>query len=143
MLQLWIEVDAEADPLMLVLTRDPRLRPIALLDLVLNNADRKGGHLLPTLPGAILGCDHGICFSSEPKLRTVLWGWAGETFDDVDREALAAIDSALESGLDDELRRHLGEAEVDATRRRLGSLTRLDRFPVPDRGRRAIPWPAF
>ena len=103
MLQLWIDVDPEADPLMLVLTRDRRLRPIALLDLVLNNADRKGGHLLPTTSGAVLGCDHGICFSSEPKLRTVLWGWAGEPFDDAERETLALLRTALDAELGDRL----------------------------------------
>jgi uncharacterized repeat protein (TIGR03843 family) len=143
MLQLWIDVDPEADPLMLVLTRDRRLRRIALLDLVLNNADRKGGHLLPTTSGAILGCDHGICFSSEPKLRTVLWGWAGEPFDEAEREALAAIGTGLDGELGARLGALLTESEVDATRRRLDALDRLDHFPVPDRGRRVIPWPPF
>jgi hypothetical protein len=143
MLQLWIEVDDRADPLTLVLTRDPRLRRIALLDLVMNNADRKGGHLLPTGLGSILGCDHGICFASEPKLRTVLWGWAGEPFDDADRDALSAIGVALDADLGRELARLLSPDEVDATRVRLGSLLRLGRFPTPDRGRRVIPWPPF
>ena len=143
MLQLWIDVDPEADPLMLVLTRDPRLRSISLLDLVLNNADRKGGHLLPTESGPILGCDHGICFAAEPKLRTVLWGWSTEPFEDADRSALAAIGNGLDGDLGARLGRLLSAAEVDATRRRLDALIRLDRFPAADRGRRVIPWPPF
>jgi hypothetical protein len=143
MLQLWIEVDGQADPLTLVLTRDPRLRRIALLDLVLNNADRKGGHLLPTADGAILGCDHGICFASEPKLRTVLWAWAGEPFEDGERQALTAVGTALDGDLGDRLGALLSPDEVGATRHRLDTLLRLDRFPAPDRGRRVIPWPPF
>jgi hypothetical protein len=143
MLQLWIEVDDRADPLTLVLTRDPRLRRIALLDLVLNNADRKAGHLLPTADGAVLGCDHGICFASEPKLRTVLWGWAGDAFDEIDRRALEAIGAGLETELGARLAELLSPDEVDATRARLDGLARLGRFPTPDRGRRVIPWPPF
>jgi uncharacterized repeat protein (TIGR03843 family) len=143
MLQLWIEVDGQEDPLTLVLTRDPRLRRISLLDLVLNNADRKGGHLLPTADGTVLGCDHGICFAAEPKLRTVLWGWSGEPFDDDERRALAAIGTALDGDLGERLESLLSPSEVDATRHRLDALMGLDRFPAPDRGRRVIPWPPF
>jgi hypothetical protein len=143
MLQLWIEVDGHADPLTLVLTRDARLRRISLLDLVLNNADRKAGHLLPTDDGAVLGCDHGICFATEPKLRTVLWGWSGEPFDDADRGALASIGTALDGDLSERLVSLLSRPEVDATGHRLDTLVRLGRFPAPDRGRRVIPWPPF
>ena len=77
MVQLWIEVDQEVDVLRMILTGDQRLRRMALFDAVLNNADRKGGHILPDRDGHIYGCDHGVCFSAEPKLRTVLWGWRG------------------------------------------------------------------
>jgi uncharacterized repeat protein (TIGR03843 family) len=143
MLQLWIEVDSAADPLTLVLVRDARLRRIALLDLVMNNADRKGGHLLPATDGTVLGCDHGICFASEPKLRTVLWGWAGEPFDTVERGALATLRAALGADLGRELGQHLRPDEVAATRARVEALIALGRFPAPDRGRRVIPWPPF
>jgi hypothetical protein len=74
-LQLWIDVDQEVDVLRMILTRDTRLRRFAVFDAVVNNADRKGSHLLPVASGEIHGCDHGICFAVEPKLRTVLWGW--------------------------------------------------------------------
>ena len=62
----------------MILTRDDRLRRMAVLRCLVNNADRKGGHLLPTEDGRVHGCDHGICFAVAPKLRTVLWGWRGE-----------------------------------------------------------------
>ena len=57
---------------------DERLRRLAVLDAVINNADRKGGHLLPAADGRLYGIDHGVTFHAENKLRTLLWGWAGE-----------------------------------------------------------------
>ena len=105
MAQLWIEVDDEADVLQMILTRDPRLRQVALLDAILNNADRKGGHLLPTAAGRVHGCDHGVCFAVEPKLRTVLWGWRGEPLsgDEV------AVLERVRDGLNGTLGKTLGE----------------------------------
>ena len=97
--QLWIEADDEADVLLMVLGRDPRLRRIALFDHVVNNADRKGGHLLPVGPELVHGCDHGICFAVEPKLRTLLWGWQGEPLTDAERADLAGLLDVLEGGL--------------------------------------------
>ena len=76
MVQLWIDVDPAVDPWELVQASDPALRSMAVFDAVVNNADRKVGHILPT-GGHLYGVDHGICFSDEPKLRTVLWNWRG------------------------------------------------------------------
>ena len=77
MVQLWIDTDETVDLGRLVQTDDPALRRMAIFDAVVNNADRKGGHLLPVESGHVFGVDHGVCFAVEPKLRTVLWGWRG------------------------------------------------------------------
>jgi hypothetical protein len=141
--QLWIDVADEVDVLALILTRDPRLRPVVLLDAVLNNADRKGGHLLPTRDGRIHGCDHGVCFAVEPKLRTVLWGWRGEPIVQEELGQLEGLRSAIDAGLGAALRELLSRAEVDATCRRLDRLLADGRMPTPDPFRHVIPWPPF
>ena len=78
MVQAFVEVDPEVDVVAMVVEDDPRLRRMAVLDAVMNNTDRKGGHILPVDGGRhIYGVDHGVTFSPVPKLRTVLWGWRG------------------------------------------------------------------
>jgi len=77
MLQLWVATRDDVDVLDLLQSGDPRLRRIALFDAVVNNADRKGGHLLVRPDGLIQGVDHGVTFNIDPKLRTILWGWRG------------------------------------------------------------------
>src|SRR2546425_833288 len=88
MLQLWVDVDDSVDIVRLIQEGDDALRRIALFDAVVNNADRKIGHLLPIEGGHIFGVDHGVCFSPEPKLRTVLWGWRGMRFEEGEVELL-------------------------------------------------------
>jgi len=143
MVQAWIEVDEDADIVEMILTRDPRLRRMALFDAIANNADRKGGHVLPTEDGHLHGCDHGVCFAVEPKLRTVLWGWRGEPLTD---EEVACLES-LRSSIDGELGRRLADLlsapEVAATARRLDRLLAACHMPLPDAHRPAIPWPPF
>ena len=78
MVQLWLEPDPSVDRVSLVVDADERLRAMAIFDIVVNNADRKVGHLLPMADGHVFGVDHGICFHEEPHLRTVLWAWQGE-----------------------------------------------------------------
>ena len=141
-LQLWIDVDEDVDVLQLILMRDTRLRPFALFDALVNNADRKGGHILPT-DDDIHGCDHGICFAVEPKLRTVLWGWKGEPLDAVETAHLERVRAALDGDLGIQLRELLAPAELDATCRRADRLLRDGVMPQPDPYRRAIPWPPF
>ena len=77
MVQEWIDIDEAVDILEMVMTGDRRLRRVCLFDAITNNADRKGTHLLPVESGHVYGVDHGICFSRDPKLRTVLWAWRG------------------------------------------------------------------
>ena len=89
MVQLWIDVDQERNVIDLIRAGDPALRRMALFDAVINNADRKGGHLLPTADGHVYGVDHGVTFSPDPKLRTILWGWRGQPLDDSE---LATLD---------------------------------------------------
>lgn len=143
MVQLWIDVDEDANPFELVLTLDERLRAMALFDAIVNNADRKVGHMLPTPAGHIHGCDHGVCFAAEPKLRTVLWGWAGSLLADEERSVLEGLRALLEGTLSDELGELLTRREVGCTRGRVDVLLETGRFPIPDPSRPAIPWPPF
>jgi len=143
MVQLWIDVDESIEVIELLRSDDPALRRMAVFDAVVNNADRKGGHLLPVGGGHIYGVDHGICFSVDPKLRTILWGWRGEAFNDEERGVLRHLQAALAGSLGDELRQLLAPAEVAATARRVNRLLARGVFPQPDPYRPAIPWPPF
>ena len=125
---------------------EPALRTVAVLDAVLNNSDRKGSHLLRD--GAVVrGCDHGVSLGVQPKLRTVLWGWAGEEIPDVELARLEALSEALAEGPPRGLAAELGtlitRAEVAALRARTESLLRSRRHPLPRPGWPAIPWPAL
>jgi len=142
MAQLWLEVDEDVDVVSMILTRDPSLRRMALFDAVVNNADRKGGHMLP-VDGRVYGVDHGVTFSVDPKLRTVLWGWRGEQLTEDEVTLLEILRSDLASELGLELRELLSRREVAATERRVEYLLRHGTFPLPDLGRPAIPWPPF
>lgn len=143
MVQLWVEADASVDVVELV-GRDVRaLRRMALFDAVVNNADRKGGHLLPLADDRVQGVDHGLCFAVEPKLRTVLWGWRGEPLREDELAMLEGLRHELAGPLGQELRTLLAPAEVRATIRRVEALLARRRFPLPDRNRPVIPWPPF
>ncbi len=143
MVQRWVDVDESVDVVDLVRRSDRRLRRIALFDAVVNNADRKGGHLLPVPGGHVHGVDHGICFAAEPKLRTVLWGWRGRPLGAKERGTLERLRTALDGELGASLRELLSRREVAAISRRLEDLLASGRFPQPDPERPAIPWPPF
>ena len=143
MVQQWITVDDAVDVVAMVVEADPRLRRMAAFDAVVNNTDRKGGHLLPIAGGHVHGVDHGVCFSPVPKLRTVLWGWRGEPFGPDEIAGLERIRAALDGGLGTDLRDLLSRVEVAATRRRVASLLRTGTFPQPDPDWPAVPWPPF
>lgn len=132
-------------PVSLAHADEPQLRRLAVLDAVLNNADRKGGHILPTRDGRLHGIDHGVCFNVEDKLRTVLWGWAGQPLDAESREVLERLAADLRTGQPLRLRLDelLARNEVRATTSRVRTLLESARFPLPVEGWPAIPWPPF
>ncbi|WP_380162080.1 SCO1664 family protein [Kineococcus sp. R86509] len=134
--------DGAGRPVALVHADDLRLRHIAVLDVVLNNADRKGGHVLPGWSGAVHGVDHGLTFHEEPKLRTVLWGFGGSHLLAEEREVLAGLLADLNGSLGALLGELLSVEEVVATLERIEQLLQADRLPRA-RGHRTIPWPPF
>ena len=144
MVQEYIELDLTVDVVEMIVSDDPRLRRIAAFDAAVNNTDRKGGHLLPVDGGAhVFGVDHGVCFSPVPKLRTVLWGWRGDPFDDEELAGFDRLCGALAGDLGGTLRRLLSSTEVEATRRRVEGLLATRRWPMPSPHWPAVPWPPF
>ncbi|WP_328762242.1 MULTISPECIES: SCO1664 family protein [unclassified Streptomyces] len=128
---------------LLVHADDPRLRRLAVLDAVINNGDRKGGHLLPAPDGRLYGIDHGVTFHREDKLRTLLWGWAGEPLTGEAREVLASLAARLAEGepLATRLAELITPAELAAVRARVADLLRSGVHPQPSGQWPAIPWP--
>ena len=143
MVQLWIDVDQSVEIVDRIRAGDPALRRMAVFDAVINNADRKGGHMLPVAEGHIHGVDHGVCFSPDPKLRTILWGWRGGRLEPGEREMLERLAADLAGDLGAELRELLAPEEVAATARRVRRLLARGTMPQPDPNRPAIPWPPF
>ena len=134
--------DYDGDVVVLAHADDPRLRRMAVLDCVINNADRKGGHVLHGVDGRVYGVDHGICLHHEYKLRTVLWGWRGEPLGEEAVDVLSRLAAQLQGTLGEQLYTHLTAREVDALRRRVRQLLAAPSMPGPS-GERMIPWPAF
>ena len=142
----WLEVleaeDGAGRPVSLIHADDPVLVRMAVFDALANNADRKGGHLLTDSDGRVWGIDHGVTFAEEEKLRTVLWGWAGESIPD---DVLADVDGLHErlvAGYDP-VDRWLAASERDALRRRVRRLLASGCHPLPSGRWPAIPWPVF
>jgi uncharacterized repeat protein (TIGR03843 family) len=134
--------DYAGDEVTLVHADDQRLRRMAVFDVLINNADRKGGHILCGVDGGVYGVDHGVSLHTEDKLRTVLWGWAGKPIDDDALRDVAGLRDALLGDLDEVLRPHISNREIDALYARAVGLLENPVMPSPDR-RRPIPWPAF
>jgi uncharacterized repeat protein (TIGR03843 family) len=141
-------VDGDGSPVLLVHADDPGLRRLAIFDAVVNNADRKGGHVLvgdrtvaPSV-AEVVGVDHGVCFNVDPKLRTVLWGWAGSALTPAERTELARLRSLLDGALGSTLEGLLDGDEVTATAERIDALLTRGTMPSPE-GRMPVPWPVF
>jgi uncharacterized repeat protein (TIGR03843 family) len=134
-MQLYIEHDPEQHYFTLMPEHAMAFQRVALLDVLMNNADRKGGHcLLETASSRIWVVDHGVCFHSDPKLRTVIWDFAGE---DIPMEMLVDLERA-DLGV---LRPWLTAYELDSAMRRRTELLRARAFPDPPEDRRSYPWP--
>ena len=118
---------------------DPALRRIALFDAVVNNADRKGGHLLPLADGSVLGIDHGLTFHAEDKLRTLLWGFADRELEPAERAGLEKLRE--DEQLSTRLAELLSARELAAFRGRIDALLATGALPGPDGRMRPVPWP--
>ncbi|WP_307851930.1 SCO1664 family protein [Williamsia sp. CHRR-6] len=137
--------DSRGQEVTLVHADDPRLLRMAVLDVVINNADRKGGHILAGADGAVYGVDHGICLHREDKLRTVLWGWAGQPVPAelvADLEGLLARLTDRTGALRTRLQTLITTTEVAMLVERIRAIIDRPVMPTPDRSR-PIPWPAF
>lgn len=142
MVQQWIDIDESVDLATYYSQDQPLLRKLALFDAVTNNTDRKIGHLLPTADGKLLGCDHGVTFHREDKLRTVLWQWAGANLTENELVELRTLageilkEQNLLGGL-------ISEMEIQALLARIERLISTGTFPEPSDEWPAVPWPPF
>jgi len=134
--------DEHGNPVHLVHQDDTRLRKLALFDALTNNADRKAGHILAD-GNTVVGIDNGLTFHHEAKLRTVLWGWAGEKLTMDESALLEKTARALDAKPPWLVESGLTMREVDALFGRLAALQATQLMPVPDPRRRCIPWPVF
>lgn len=142
----WLSVlratDGLGHPVALVHADDPRLQAMAVLDAVLNNGDRKGGHVITDVNGDVWAVDHGVTLSVEPKLRTVLWGWAGSAIPADLLDSVQTLLSHLRTGAL-EITGWLDRYEVEALIERCADLAQTGTFPIPNDDWPAIPWPVF
>jgi len=143
MVQEWIDIDANIDLADYFRQDQSQLRAMALFDAVINNTDRKIGHLLPQEDGKLYGCDHGVTFHEENKLRTVLWQWAGQDFSVDELNSLNELMLKLESHQGEAFNGLLTTDEIRALQSRIMNLIDQKTFPMPNPEWPAIPWPAF
>ncbi len=143
MVQEWIEIDETIDLELYFRQRSPELRKVALLDAVINNTDRKIGHLIPDIHGHLFICDHGVTFHEEDKLRTVLWQWSGEELTPQDVANLSHLRAVLLNEEIPELTSLISGSEYQALIARISRLIEAKRFPEPNPNWPAIPWPPF
>lgn len=170
MMQLWQDIDPEQNPVDLMATEDvpdsgwrhvfegtdnqdravtlvhedsPALRRMAVFDVVVNNADRKGAHVLAMADRHRHGVDHGLTFHVEPKLRTVLWGWLGEELTTEELDGIDRVRAGLAGDLGLALKELLTPQEIGALAERCNRLRKKRRFPAPDGEMPAMPWPLF
>jgi uncharacterized repeat protein (TIGR03843 family) len=137
MVQEWIQIDELVDVVEFGQSDNTQLRKLALFDAIINNTDRKFGHLLIDANGVLKGCDHGVAFHAEDKLRTVLWQFASEVFSNDEIDLLNNV-----KGLDlDVFKDYLTQDEIGALSRRIEQLISSGKFPEPSQSWPAVPWP--
>jgi uncharacterized repeat protein (TIGR03843 family) len=142
-LQLFIEHDPEVHYFNLSETDRQRLRPVVLFDLLINNADRKGSHLLFDKDDHLWLIDHGVCFHADDKLRTVIWDFAGEPIPEKLLDDLRCFRQVLMPGtaVYSEIQPLLNAEELKALVRRTTFLVSIRQVPQPDPEERSFPWP--
>ena len=138
MVQEWIDIDETVDVVEYGQSDDDQLRKLALFDAVINNADRKFGHLLLDNQGVLKGCDHGISFHTEDKLRTVIWQFSSLQFN---AEEIILLNRVIDLNLEQIFSSYLTPDEISALRQRVGELLSTRMFPEPSQIRPAVPWP--
>lgn len=139
-IQKWIETSEEADVITIAQSNDSQMRNLALFDIVINNADRKFGHVLITPENRIFGCDHGVSLHKENKLRTVVWQFAEELLQPAEVEQLNELLSQIDCKY---LSTYLSEDEIDAIFERTKNLLEAGRFSSPNPNWPAVPWPPY
>ena len=142
MVQQWITIDEDIDLAEFYRTDNSQLRTMTLFDAVVNNTDRKIGHLLPISSENVYGCDHGVTFHEEDKLRTVLWQWADKPLVDEEMERLELLEKAVNQNREKFLAL-ITDAEFVSLLGRINRLLSQKKFPVPSEEWPAVPWPPF
>ena len=138
--QQWIELDPDLDLIAVGQQSSPAIRNLALFDVVINNTDRKFGHILPISDSEILGCDHGLTFHQEFKLRTVIWHYAGEELDKNEIEKLKGLKIQIADKSRAALEELITADEIKALLERIDTLI-SEGFPYPSEQWPAVPWP--
>lgn len=136
-------LDAQDNPVSLIHEDSPALRRMAVFDIVVNNADRKGGHILEMTDGHRHGIDHGLTFHAEHKLRTVLWGWIGEELTADELAHVERVRLALADELGKTLADLITDDEITSLVARCDRLLKEREFPAPEGDMPAVPWPPF
>lgn len=138
MVQQWIEIDKTVNVVEFGQSEDSQLRKLALFDSIINNTDRKYGHLLIDSDEKLFACDHGVSFHSQNKLRTVIWQFAGEKFT---TEEKALLERTREIDFNGVFENYLTDLEISAFSDRINTLIASGTFPLPSDEWPAIPWP--
>jgi len=138
--QQWIDLDPDLDLIAIGQQSTPPIRNLALFDVVINNTDRKFGHILPISDSEILGCDHGLTFHEEFKLRTVLWQYAGQELAKDEVSKLESLKLRIGSDIAAALGELITKDEIDSLLERIDMLISQG-FPFPSEQWPAVPWP--
>jgi len=138
--QQWIDLDPDLDLIAIGQQSTPAIRNLALFDVVINNTDRKFGHILPISDSEILGCDHGLTFHEEFKLRTVLWQYAGQELAKNEVSKLESLKLRIKGDIGSSLGELITQDEIDSLLERIDMLI-SEGFPYPSEQWPAVPWP--